>query len=270
MAKQAVFDHVGMPAAAEPLVRRIDIRDIGEALAEGWADFRTSPTHLVILGLVYPVVGLVFGRIASGYDALPMIYPLVGGFALIGPIAAVGLYEMSKRREEGVIVTWRNAFDVFRSPRLGSIVVLGLLLGVLFVAWLIVAKVIYNITLADAGAHSIGDLLEATLGTKPGHALLLYGTFAGFLFAVVALTVGVVSIPLVVDRDVGTSPPDEAAVAVRTSLRAVALNPVPIAAWGAVVAAGLIIGAATLLVGFAVVMPVLGHATWHLYRRLVV
>ncbi len=270
MANPASLYGGGSAAATEPRVRRIDLHDVGDALAQGWADFRASPTHLVILGLVYPVVGLMFGRIASGYDALPMIYPLVGGFALIGPIAAVGLYEMSKRREEGATVTWRNAFDVFRSPRLGSIVVLGVMLGVLFVAWLVVAKVIYNLTLADADAHSIGTLLDATINTKAGHALLVYGTFAGFLFAVVALTVGVVSIPLVVDRQVGTGPSDEAAVAVRTSLRAVAANPVPIAVWGVIVAAGLAIGAGTLLVGFAVVMPVLGHATWHLYRRLVV
>ena len=245
------------------------MQDVGEALALGWSDFRANPTHLAFLGLVYPVMGIVLGRIASGYNAMPLIYPLIGGFALLGPIAAVGLYEMSRRRERGLPVSWRNAFDVFRSPRIASILILGGMLGVLFVVWLVVAKAIYNETLAGVGGDSVTELVQATLGTHAGRALLVYGTGAGFLFAVVALTLGVVSIPLLVDRDVGSNPGEEASVAVQTSIRAVMNNPAAIAVWGLIVAIGLAVGAATLLVGLAVIMPVLGHATWHLYRRLI-
>ncbi len=254
---------------SRPVVRRIGLADVGEALALGWADFRANPTHLAFLGLVYPVMGLVLGRIASGYNAMPLLYPLIGGFALLGPIAAVGLYEMSRRRERGLPVSWRNAFDVFRSPRIASILILGGMLGVLFVVWLVLAKIIYNETLAGVGADSATELLQATFGTHAGRALLVYGTGAGFMFALVALTLGVVSIPLLVDRNVGSSPGEEASVAVQTSIRAVMMNPAAIAAWGLVVAIGLAIGSATLLVGLAVIMPVLGHATWHLYRRLI-
>ena len=266
-------NETALPAArsrtAYPTVRKIGLQDVGEALSLGWADFLASPTHLAILGLVYPAVGIALGRIASGNEAMPLLYPLIGGFALLGPIAAVGLYEMSKRRERGLPVTWRNAFDVFRSPRIASILILGGMLGVLFVVWLVVAKTIYNETLAGIGADFISDLIQATFCTHDGRALLVYGTGAGFLFAVVALTLGVVSIPLLVDRNVGSSPGEEASVAVQTSIRAVTMNPAAIAIWGLVVAIGLAIGVATLLVGLAVIMPVLGHATWHLYRRLV-
>ncbi len=268
MANEATFDRAG-GVSTHPAVRRIGLREVSDSLARGWEDFRASPTHLVVLALVYPIMGLVLGRIASGYGAVPLIYPLVGGFALLGPIAAVGLYEMSKRREQGLDVSWRNAFDVFRNPRIASIVILGGMLGVLFIAWMVTAKLIYDATLAGVGAGSARDLLEATFATHAGHQLLVYGTGAGFVFALVALTLGLVSIPLLVDRDVGRSPGEEASVALQTSLRAVALNPLPVAAWGVVVVIGLVLGAATLLVGLAVVMPVLGHATWHLYRRLV-
>ncbi len=257
------------PGAARPAVRKIGFEDITEALALGWADFRASPTHLVILGLVYPVMGIVLARIASGYNAMPLLYPLIGGFALLGPIAAVGLYEMSKLRERGYPVSWRNAFDVFRSPRIASILILGGMLGVLFVLWLVTAKVIYDQTLAGIGGDSAAELAHATFATHAGHALLVYGTGAGFLFAVIALTLGAVSIPLLVDRDVGSTPGEEASVAVQTSVSAVTANPMAMAAWGLLVAIGLAVGAATLLVGLAVIMPVLGHATWHLYRRLI-
>ena len=268
MANEAALSGV-RSGVSRPVVRRIGLEDVGKALSLGWADFRASPTHLAILGLVYPVMGIVLGRIASGNNAMPLLYPLIGGFALLGPIAGVGLYEMSKRRERGLPVTWQNAFDIFRSPRIASILILGGMLGVLFIVWLVVAKIIYSETLAGVGANSATDLVQATFGTHAGRALLVYGTGAGFLFAVVALTLGVVSLPLLVDRDVGATPGQEASVAVQTSIRAVMLNPMAIAAWGLVVAIGLAVGAATLLVGLAVIMPVLGHATWHLYRRLI-
>ena len=254
---------------ALPTIRRIGLADIPDALARGWDDFRASPTHLVILALVYPIMGLVLGRIASGYNSVPLLYPLIGGFALIGPIASVGLYEMSKLRERGGYVSWRNAFDVFRSPRIASIIILGGMLGVLFVFWLVAAKIIFDHTLAGVGATSFDELVRATFGTGAGHLLLVLGTGVGLLFAIVALTLGVVSIPLLVDRDVGATPAEEASIAVRTSTRAVAENLLPMMAWGLVVAIGLVLGVATLLVGFAVIMPVLGHATWHLYRKLV-
>lgn len=254
---------------ARPVVRKIGLGDVTDALALGWADFRASPTHLVILGLVYPIMGIVLGRIASGNNAMPLLYPLIGGFALLGPIAAVGLYEMSKLRERGYPVSWQNAFDVFRSPRIASILILGGMLGVLFVLWLVTAKIIYDQTLGGIGGDSISELVQATFATHPGRALLVYGTGAGFLFAVIALTLGAVSIPLLVDRDVGSTPAEAASVAVQTSMGAVMTNPLVMAVWGLIVAIGLAVGAATLLVGLAVIMPVLGHATWHLYRRLI-
>ena len=248
---------------APPKVRRIGFTDLKDALARGLDDFRAMPSHAVFLCLIYPVVGFALARLVLGYNVLPLLFPLAAGFALIGPLAAVGLYEMSRRREQGLEVSWRNALDVFRSPSLGAIAALGLLLVAVFLVWIAVAQAIYVATFGYAPAASMPDFVNQVLTTPAGWALIVVGNGIGFLFAVLVLTVSVVSFPLLLDRDVG------AAVAVLTSVRAVLANPIAMAVWGLIVAALLIVGSLPAFFGLAVVMPVLGHATWHLYRKVV-
>ena len=248
---------------AHPKIRTIGFADLKEALAQGLDDFRAMPSHAVFLCLIYPVVGFVIFRLALGANVLPLLFPLAAGFALLGPLAALGLYEMSRRREQGLEVSWRHALDVFRSPSLAAIVVLGLLLVAIFLVWVAVAQAIYVATFGYTPAASMPDFVNQVLTTPAGWTLAIVGNGIGFLFAVVVLTLGVVSFPLLLDRDVG------AAVAILTSVRAVLANPVTMAAWGFIVAALLLIGSIPAFFGLAVVMPVLGHATWHLYRRVV-
>lgn len=250
------------PAEA-PVVRKIGVGDLRDALAEGLADFWAMPTHVVFLSLIYPVVGLVLARLAFGYDVLPLLFPLVAGFALVGPFAALGLYELSRRREAGLDTSWNHAFDPFRSRSFGAIAALGFLLLVIFVVWLAVAYGIYVAIFGNAPAASIPDFLRQIFTTPAGWTLIVVGNGVGFLFALLVLVISVVSFPLLLDRAV--SP----AVAMRTSVRAVLANPGPMALWGLIVAALLVIGSLPFFVGLAVVMPVLGHATWHLYRRVV-
>ncbi len=248
---------------APPAVARIGLPDLREALARGYADFAANRTDVMLLCIFYPVLGLVFGRIASGEQTLPLLFPLISGFALVGPLAAVGLYEMSRRREQGGAIGWATAFDVLRSPSLGPIVVLGLSLGALFVVWLFAAQAIYSLTLGAGHAASFAGFAHAVLATPAGWAMIGLGTAVGFVFALIVLTLGVVSFPMLIDRDVGVE------TALRTSLRAVLRNPVPLAAWGLIVAAALVLGSIPLFLGLVVVLPILGHATWHLYRKLV-
>ncbi len=255
--------------AAPPSIRRIGIEDVRDAIRDGVADFRANPTHLFFLCLIYPIMGLVLGRMASGSDALPLIYPLVGGFALIGPLASVGLYELSRRRERGLPVSVRNAFDVFRSRRIVAILALGLAFVGILVAWMAAAQLIYAATMPPTAAGTIRGFVGAVLTTHAGARLIMLGTIVGFLFAIVSLTLGVVSFPLLVDRELAPTSMEQVVVAVQTSVRATMRNKLAIAAWGMIVAISLAIGAATLLVGLAVLMPILGHATWHLYRRLI-
>jgi uncharacterized membrane protein len=250
-------------AASPPQVRRISAADLGAALARGVNDFATFRTDVAFLAVIYPLVGLVLARLAFGYDLLPLLFPLASGFALIGPIAAVGLYEMSRRREAGADVTWADSFQVFRSPSLGSIVLFGLLLMGIFAVWIGTATVIYNLTLGPEPPASAASFMRDVFTTEMGWTMIAVGVGVGFLFAVLVLAISVVSVPLLPDRNVGLT------AAIGTSLRAVWANPGPMAAWGIIVTAGLVLGSLPLFLGLIVVMPVLGHATWHLYRRVV-
>jgi len=247
----------------EPTVRKITTTDVWEALAQGFDDFRAIPTHAFFICLIYPVAGLVLYRLSFGYEMLPLLYPLVAGFALLGPFIAIGLYELSRRREQDPNVSPMRAFDVMHRPSFGAICRLGLLLAAIFVAWLYAANLIYLQIFGNA-VPPPAEFINQVTTTAKGTQLIIVGNVVGFLFAAFVLVISVVSFPMLVDRNVS------AATAVRTSVRAAIENPIPIALWGLIVAFSLLIGAVPFLVGLAIVLPVLGHATWHLYRKLVV
>lgn len=247
-----------------PQLRRISLSDLGDALSKGVEDFRAIPSQAVFLCLIYPLVGLFLWSLMVRYDVLPLLFPLVAGFALIGPFAAVGLYELSRRRELRMESDWQHAFDVFSSPAKWSIFGLAVLLLVIFGTWLATAHYIYVRTMGDTPILSFGLFAHKVLQTKQGWELIIAGNAIGFLFALVTLMVSVVSFPLALDRRV------DPATAIITSVRAVLYNPIEMLAWGFVVAAALVAGTIPFLFGLAIVMPVLGHATWHLYRRVVV
>jgi uncharacterized membrane protein len=263
------FENVASPephAFGDPtptVVRKLSLSDLSAALSLGWEDFKAIPSHAIVLCVIYPVLGLVLFRMALGYSLLPLLFPLAAGFALIGPFAAIGLYELSRRRELGENAEAWHAIYVLRAPSLGAMVELGILLFVLFGVWIAAADAIYIAIFGNAPAASIPDFATRILTTPAGWTLVIVGCGVGFLFAVVALCISVVAFPLMLDRH------STAIDAIRTSLRVAMKNPLPIAAWGLIVAALLVIGSLPAFVGLAVVLPVLGHATWHLYRRAV-
>lgn len=258
---QHIQDTIHSPA---PVVRHIAPADLRDALRKGFDDFGAYRSDVIFLGAIYAVVGLVLARLAFGLDMLPLVFPLASGFALIGPFAAIGLYEMSRRREQGLTVSWANAFDVVRAPDLGAIIVLGLILIAIFLLWLYAAWAIFANTLGPGQPASISSFLHDVFFTGAGWTMIVVGVGVGFLFALLAMSISIVSFPLLIDRDVGLD------TAIRTSVRAVMANPATMALWGLVVAAGLVLGSIPLFVGLIVVLPVLGHATWHLYRKVVV
>lgn len=251
------------PSALLPAIRPIGARDLREALAKGMQDFVSNRTDVIFVCLMYPVIGLILARAAFGQDMFHLLFPLASGFALIGPFAAVGLYEMSRRRERGESATWRQALGVLGSPEAGAIFTLGLVLTIIFLAWLVAAEMIYTLTLGPVPPATIGAFVHDLFTTGGGLALIVVGVGVGFLFAVLALAVSVVSFPLLIDRKVGV------ATAIWTSIHVVRANPGTMALWGLIVAASLVLGSIPLFVGLTVVMPVLGHATWHLYRKAV-
>jgi uncharacterized membrane protein len=245
------------------VIRKIGLSDLSDALRLGWQDFNAVPSHAIILCVIYPVLGLVLFRLVLGYSVLPLLFPLAAGFTLIGPFAALGLYELSRRRERGEEAAAWNAMHVLRAPSFGAMLELGTLLLVLFITWIAAADAIYIATFGHAPAASIPDFATRVLTTPEGWWLIIVGCGVGFLFAIVALCVSVVSFPLMLDRHT------TAIDAIRISLRAVMKSPFAMAMWGLIVAALLVIGSLPLFVGLAVVLPVLGHATWHLYRKVV-
>jgi uncharacterized membrane protein len=248
--------------AVRPEVRRIGTAELGTALRRGLQDFLQTPTQIFFLCVLYPAIGLVAATLAAGGDAMHLFYPMAAGFALVGPVAALGLYEISRRRELGMEASWRNAFDVLRSPAIGSILALGLLLVGLFLAWLWAADSIHEATLGRLPPGM--PLQEALFGTPEGWRMIWLGNLVGFCFAAAVLVLTAISFPMLLDRDGGL------AEAVTTSVRVFAVNPLPMAAWGLIVAVLLLLGSLPLFIGLAVVLPVLGHATWHLYRAVVV
>lgn len=262
----SVATHVGHETddLTLPSVRKIEVSDLRAILRQGADDFMACRTDVVFLCLLYPVIGILIAWFALDRNLLPLLFPMISGFAIIGPVAAVGLYEMSRKREQGEKPEWSHAFDVVKSPNFGAILALGLLLGALFIVWILTANGIRYATMGPAAPASIGAFVGEVLTTPGGIAMAIIGISVGALFAALALAVSVVSFPLLLDRDVGVP------AAIITSLRVTAANPRPIAAWGLIVASGLVLGSIPLFLGLIVAMPILGHATWHLYRRTVV
>lgn len=247
-----------------PQIRHLGVEDLRAALRAGVADFAACRTDVAFLAALYPLIGLLMAWIALDRNLLPLLFPLMAGFALVGPVAAVGLYEMSRRREAGEAAQWGDAFAVLRAPSFGAILALGLLLLAVFVVWIMTAHAIYLATMGPAYPASLTAFAGDVFATQGGLMMIVIGCGVGFLFAVAVLATSVIAFPLLLDRDVGLPG------AVVTSLRVTMANPGPILVWGAIVAGGLLLGTLPFFLGLVVVLPVLGHATWHLYRRAVV
>jgi uncharacterized membrane protein len=249
---------------ALPEVRTLSLADLRDALRRGVEDFTAMRSDVIFVCALYPVIGALMSWVAFHANLLPHLFPLASGFALLGPVAALGLYEMSRRRERDGHAGWSDAFAVLKSPALGPILVLSAYLMAIFIAWVLAAYSIYTLTMGPGAPASATAFASGVLTTPEGYEMIAIGLPVGLLFALLVLVISVVSFPLLLDRDVGLP------VAVMTSVRVAQKNPGVIAAWGLIVAALLALGSIPLFLGLIVVMPVLGHATWHLYRHAVV
>jgi uncharacterized membrane protein len=255
--------YANLRPATLPRVRHITLADLGDALARGYDDFKAKPSHIIFLGILYPIVGLIIGRLVFGYDVARLLFPIAAGFSLLGPLVAIGFYELSRRREAGQDPSWWQTLEVRHSPSLPAIVTLGVVLMALFYAWVMISETLYASFFGTQSTGSLSAFLHQILDTREGMKLLLLDCAIGFLFAALIFTISVVSFPLLLDRK------ESAAGAVITSIRAVMANPGVMAVWAFIIAAALFLGAIPFFFGLAIVVPILGHASWHLYRKVV-
>ena len=262
MAQEKTFREIQV-SSSDIQIRKIGVKDLWQALKEGFDDYNAKPTHFVFLFVIYPLFALLLTLFLVGENLLHLAFPVVAGFTILGPVISVGLFEMSRRRERGLDVTWSSAFDFVHSSSFAPIAALSIAMMLLYVAWLYMAEFLYLGLFGAVPPDSISDFATQLFTTRPGVAFIMYGTVLGFIFAFVALATSVVAFPLLLDR------PASAVTAIATSVRAVTGNTLVMAVWGLIVVVLLAAGSILLLIGLVVVLPVLGHATWHLYRKLV-
>jgi len=244
-------------------VRRITGADLNASLAEGWRDFMEMRGDIIFLMILYPLIGIVAAIATLGGPLLPLFLPIAAGIGLLGPMVAVGFYEMARRRESGLHSNWAHFLDVRERPSFDEIAAVSGLLLAIFGLWLFAAGILYVILFGWVEPSSVSAFLSDVFTTGRGWAMIVIGSAIGLAFAAAVLVLSVVSMPMLVDCNIS------AANAVRTSIRACRENPGAMLRWGVIVAALLIAGSIPLFIGLAIVLPWLGYSTWHLYTRLV-
>jgi uncharacterized membrane protein len=248
--------------AIAPHVRKIEVADVLDAIEQGVRDFARAPKYGMFFGGVYAVGGLLMFWVAVSLGYFYLIYPAVMGFALLAPFGAAGTYEISRRLEQGEKLSWSAVLGAVWRRAGRELGWLALVSMFTFIIWLDIAMFVF---LAFYGLHvpTFSDLFSQVLTTPYGLLFLLVGNGVGAIIALVVFSFTVVSPPLIVDRNV------DFITAMSASVRSVRTNPKPMLVWAIVIGADLAIAFATFFVALLVVFPILGHATWHLYRRVI-
>jgi len=246
-------------------IRKISVQDLWQSLKQGYDDFGAKPSLIPLLIIMYALFAVLFSLyMMVGEQLRYQLFPIVAGFNFLGPAVLIVLFEMSRRRERGLPLHWRAAFGFVHSSSFAPILALAVIMMLLYVGWLFMAEMIYFGLFGNNSPGSMAEFIGEIFTTRRGSALMVYGNLVGFLFAFTALALSVVAFPLILDKPVTSF------TAMAVSIKAVTANIFVMAIWGLLVVALLLLGVLTFLIGLAVALPILGHATWHLYRKIVV
>lgn len=234
--------------------------DLAAALGAGWRDFCAMPRFGLFFGGFYVLAGIAIGWFTVTGGELTWLIPAIAGFPLVAPFVAVGLYEASRRRAAGEPLSWRAVLSALKGHGDDQILSMGVIVFVAFSFWMIVAHAIFAVFMAESG---MGRDPIAALMTSPGLAMLAVGSAVGGVMAFAFYAMTVISLPLLVDRR------HDFLTAIIASLAAVRRNFAVMLGWAAIIAVLLFLAMLPGFLGLMVALPVLGHATWHLYVRVV-
>jgi uncharacterized membrane protein len=248
--------------AEKPEVLHVEFADLRAALAEGWADFRRAPLFGFAFAAVYVLGGWVIYAAMTVKGQIWWTLPAAAGFPILGPFVACGLYEVSRRLEAGEPLVWGEIFGLIFRQKDRQIPSISVVIVVFFLFWNFLAHMIFALFLGNATMTNISSSL-AVFTHGPGLTMLVVGTAVGAVFATLLFSLTVVSLPMLLEREV------DFVTAMLTSVAVVTESPVVLLSWGVLVATLLFAAMLPGFLGLLVVLPVLGHATWHLYRRAI-
>lgn len=244
-------------------VRRVPLDAPWDWLARGWRDMCALPVMSLTYGTIFCLAGWLAFYWLNRLELSSLIAVLAGGFMLVAPLFAAGFYEMSRRLEKGEPVTVRAVLSACNAA-LGRLSFFGIVLFFAYFAWVELSFLLLGLFLDGSEVPEASDFVQNLIFTKAGLALLLTSLALGAVLAGMVFTLSSVAVPLLLDKDVDT------VSAMATSVRAVSLNPGPMLLWAAIIAGHMALGLATAFIGLVIIFPLLGHATWHAYRDLVV
>lgn len=247
----------------QPVIREITMEDVQAAFYEGLNDFRAAPAYGLFFGAVYAAGGILMLALVIALDAVYLAYPLAAGFALIGPFVAVGLYEVSRRRDRGEKLAWGPILGVIFSQSKRELGWMAFVTLFVMIIWLYQVRLLLALFLGFQSFATLGAFLNVVFTTPEGLLFLLVGNVVGALLALGLFSLTVISFPLLLDRDV------DFITAMIASVKSVVMNPKPMIAWGLFIVLGLILASIPFFLGLLIILPALGHASWHLYQKVV-
>ena len=250
-----------MAQSPRPDVQTVAMKDLSAAISAGVSDFRQAPMIGIMFAALFVLGGWLLIALLNVFKLPFLAYPLAAGFAFMAPFAAIGFYAISARLEAGETPSWNSIFAGTRKAAGGDLRWMALVTGFALIIWMDIAAFLFFIFVGFSGFGA--DFFEKLLTTPSGLTFLVMGNLVGAILAIFVFSISAVSFPMLFERDV------DFVTAMVTSVRVVAANPIPMLVWCAVI--GVLMGLSILsgLIGLLVVLPIIGHATWHLYRHAV-